>query len=93
MAAARDTLLADLGLIGDVPDEMSAYLDTLLEQAASDLADAGLMLVPGEPKDEFLTAAYAAWLYRSRVTGAGKPDRLTRMINTRAVNQTTGGTA
>lgn len=93
MEAARDTLLADLGLIGDVPEEMSAYLDTLLEQAASDLVDAGLVLHPGEPKDEFLTAAYAAWLYRSRVNGAGKPDRLTRMINTRAVNQNTGGTA
>ena len=93
MAAARDTLLADIGLIGDVPYERSSYRDTLLSQSARDLADAGLALIPGEPKDEFLTAAYAAWLYRSRVTGAGKPDRLTRMINTRAVNQNTGGSA
>ncbi len=91
MAAAKDTLLADLGLIGDIPADVSAYLDTLLEQASSDLADAGLLLIGGEPKDEFLTAAYAAWLYRSRVSGAGKPERLTRMMNTRAVSQKTGG--
>ena len=91
MASAMDTLRADLGFIGDVPDEMLDFLQTQLDQAVSDLSDGGLLLTPGVAKDDFLIAAYAAWLYRSRVTGAGKPPRLTRMINSRGVTQITGG--
>lgn len=64
------------------PDaEVEAYLESLLSAAADKLTAAGLTADDSRTEDRNLLVIYAAWLYRSRATGAAKPPMLQLMLN------------
>lgn len=90
---ARLALLkADLGMLGQQPQEIEAYLSALLAAAANLIQREGAGLADTTEDDAFV-AAYAAWLYRKR---AGEPDapmpRMLRwQLNLRVVGRSMSG--
>lgn len=62
-------------------DEQTAYLEGLLDTAAEKLRGAKLSPDDADAEMRNLLVVYAAWLYRSRATGAAKPPMLQLMIN------------
>lgn len=86
-------LKANIGFFdSEIPEVMDVYLRFLLGKAFFDFADMGISLQPGVLFDDFDQAAYAAWLYRNGVTGAGKNEMLKNIIRNRQVNQAVGRT-
>lgn len=80
-------LKADLGFFDStIPAELESYLQGLLFTAREDLGRAGIPLFAGTADDDQLQAMYAAWLYRSRNNGQGKPEMLKSAIRNRQVN-------
>ena len=70
-------LKANLGYYGTIPNEVEAYLTSLLEYANTRLAaTAQIHLTPGNLYDDQLQVMYAAWLYRKGGEGAEKPPML-----------------
>lgn len=85
-------LRANLGFFDSkLPDELTAYLGTLLAKAAADFSEMKVVLQPGNVSDDFDQAAYAAWLYRNGPTGAGKTEMIRNIIRNRQVNQALRG--
>lgn len=81
-------LKADLGFFGtQIPDDLETYLLSLLEKAFADFARMEIHLDPEKLDDAFDQAAYAAWLYRNRATGADKTEMLKSIKRNRQVNQ------
>lgn len=75
-------LRADLGFYDTaIPAAMETYLDSLLGVAMQELADNCGIAIDGEKQqDAFLSAVYAAWLYRKRTTGEAMPPMLLALI-------------
>lgn len=81
-------LRANLGYYGStIPDDLLAYLKSLLETAFLRLGRANIHLTPGNLYDDELQVMYAAWLYRKRIEGTAKPESLTQEIRDRQVEQ------
>ena len=81
-------LKADLGFFStQIPNDLETYLLSLLEKAFADFARMEIYLDPEELDDAFDQAAYAAWLYRNRATGADKTEMLKSIKRNRQVNQ------
>lgn len=86
-----DMLKADLGFFDStLPAAMENYLQQLLLTAERDLLQMGIAVDRSKIPDCQLSEMYAAWLYRSRATGAGKPRMLLEAIhNAQTHNATT----
>lgn len=83
-------LKADLGFFDSVLQQsMETYLSQLLEAAEQDLLDMGIPIDRSLIPDCQLSVMYAAWLYRSRATGAGKPKMLQEAIHNAQVSGAT----
>lgn len=81
-------LKADLGFFStQIPADLDTYLRSLLEKAFADFARMEIHLDPEKLDDAFDQAAYAAWLYRNRTTGADKTEMLKSIKRNRQVNQ------
>ena len=82
-------LKADLGFFSTaIPADLETYLLSLLEKSFVDFRDImGIYLQPGKLSDDFDQAAYAAWLYRNRATGADKTEMLKSIKRNRQVSQ------
>lgn len=70
---------------------MDAYLDKLIVKAHRDLARLRIPIDGTDVDDASLSAMYAAWLYRKRETGEGKPRMLKEEIHDRQVDRVTRG--
>lgn len=91
---ALSFLKADLGFYSSaLQPDMESYLQGLLFTAREDLARAGIKLMAGKADDDQLQSMYAAWLYRNRINGQGKPEMLTSAIRNRQVHSATSGNA
>ena len=94
---AFSLLKGNLGFFGSPLDtEVEEYLTQLLEGAETELTSiCGLSLDVNDIWDADLVAMYAAWLYRKRDSGEGKPPMLLSAIRNRQVRGTnrpqTGG--
>lgn len=81
-------LKADLGFFStQISADLEIYLLSLLEKAFADFSRMEIHLQPGTLDDDFDQAAYAAWLYRNRATGADKTEMLKSIKRNRQVNQ------
>lgn len=81
-------LKADLGFFGtQIPEDLETYLLSLLEKTFADFGRMEIHLQPGALDDDFDQAAYAAWLYRNRATGADKTEMLKSIKRNRQVSQ------
>jgi len=78
-------LKTDLGFLNDPPDSVASYMMSLLESARTALERDGVTVDDGDYADEELVAMYAAWLYRKRDSGSGKPRMLREALNDRKV--------
>lgn len=79
-------LCLNLGLRS--PDDAQIdYLASLLDAAAEELADAGISIDESVPRERCLLTIYAAWLYRNRASGEGKPAMLQRLMNNARTRQ------
>lgn len=83
-------LKADLGFYGDPPATVAAYMQQLIGAAKLALARSGVTLDETDTADEELVAMYAAWLYRKRDAGGGKPRMLREALNDRKVHEAVG---
>lgn len=91
---ALSFLTADLGFFGsEIAPDLASYLQGLLFTAREDLLRSGIQLMSGKADDDHLQAMYAAWLYRNRINGQGKPEMLTSAIRNRQVAQATSSDA
>ena len=90
---AMNFLRADLGYFdSEIPGALESYLVDLLDVAKNRLAsDCGIVLDDSNIADNQLQASFAAWLYRSRTTGSGKPEMLKCDIRNRQVNGPASG--
>ena len=83
-------LKANLGYYGsEIPADLLAYLQQLMEYAHDDFADMGIQLKPGTLKDDMAQVTHAAWMYRSGVNGTGKTEMLRAIIRNRQVKNAT----
>ena len=84
-------LRANLGFFDStLPEALDAYLASLLKTAEQELQHCGIQINPEDQSDAQLLVMYAAWLYRKRATGEGKPPMLTSAIRNRQVLLATG---
>lgn len=80
-ATALSLLKANLGYYGQIPNEVTANLQSLLDYAYLRLAQsAEIKLTPGNLLDDMLQVMYAAWIYRNGVSGAEKHPMLKEAI-------------
>ena len=83
-------LKASLGYAGDIPVEVTAHLEHLLDYAFVRLGKtADIHLTPGDLYDDQLQVMYAAWLYRKGGEGAAKPPMLQEAIRDYQVGKAT----
>ena len=82
-------LKANLGFYDSaLPEGLDAELNSLIATAEERLQGVcGIRLDPNSQSDAQLISSFAAWLYRSKVTGAGKPQALKDDIKDRQVHQ------
>ena len=78
-------LKVDLGFLQDPPEPVGDYMKQLLNAALKTLAADGVAVDQSDPEDEALVVMYAAWLYRTRDRGDGKPPMLRQALNDRKV--------
>ena len=84
--AAVGMLKANIGFFDTaIPAALETHLLYLLNKAYADFSDMQIVLQPGTLSDDFDQAAYAAYLYRSSATGAGKTEMLKSIIRNRQV--------
>lgn len=89
---ALTLLKANLGYYGQIPDEVTAYLQSLLDYAHRRLSQtAGIFLTPGDLVDDQLQVMYAAWLYRKGGEGSEKPPMLKDAIRDYQMHKALGG--
>lgn len=85
--AAMALLKANLGFFGSELDpSVESYLQDLLTYAYEDLADKGIVLTPGEIKDDMQQVMHAAWMYRKGAKGEDKTPMLKSAIRNRQVS-------
>ena len=90
--AAYNLMCADLGFAAStVPEPVRRLMETQLDAAERELRAANIQIDVGDPKDLLLVEMYAAWLYRHRVAGDGKPEMLQRALRNRQVRQVCEG--
>ena len=82
-------LKADLGYLGEAPQEVCSFMEGRLTMARADLARCGVDTSGDTVEDLQLVAMYAAWLYRKRDSGEGKPQMLRTAIHDRQVARAT----
>lgn len=83
-------LKADLGFLNDPPASVAAYMQRLIGAARTALERDGVTVDEDDIADEELVAMYAAWLYRKRDAGDGKPRMLREALNDRKVHEAVG---
>ena len=90
-ALALSLLKADLGYFDSkIPDAIEANLNDLLCIAQRALKEeCRIELADDDVYDAQLQSMYAAWLYRNKATGAGKPPMLKDAIRNRQVRNAT----
>lgn len=92
--SALALLKANLGYTaGTTPAEVTLLLENDLAAARQDLQRIGIGIDDTDAADLNLLVMYAAWLYRKRVTGEGRPPMLQIIINDRKVAKATGADA
>ena len=74
-------LKTDLGFTGQLPNEITAFLQQKLDAARSKIAKHGIALNESDKDDLDLLVMYAAWLYRKRITNEPMPPMLRLAIN------------
>ena len=85
-------LKTDLGI--RTSTAYDARLEQLLTVAQREIiAEGASDLDASDALDQQLIVMYAAWLYRKRVTGEGRPPMLQIIINDRKVAKATGADA
>lgn len=85
--ASLALLKANLGFYDSRLDPaVEAYLQDLLRYAYEDLADKGIVLTPGEIKDDMQQVMHAAWMYRKGAKGEDKTPMLKSAIRNRQVS-------
>ncbi len=90
--AAYNLMCTDLGFsAGTVPAAVQQLMEAQLDAAERELRAANIQIDEGDPKDLLLLEMYAAWLYRHRVAGDGKPEMLQRALRNRQVRQVCEG--
>ena len=72
------------------PLEIEQLMLNCIDTAGAALLDAKISLDENCPDDLHLLAMYAAWLYRNRSSGAGKPEMLRSTMRNRQVSEATG---
>lgn len=72
------------------PLEIEQLMLNCIDTASAALLDAKISLDENCPDDLHLLAMYAAWLYRNRSSGAGKPEMLRSAMRNRQVSEATG---
>lgn len=87
---AMALLKADLGYIGMLPDEIRTKLDHDLDASAERIKAYGIELDEERADHMSLLVMHAAWLYRKRATGEGKPRMLVDTIHDIQTAQVTG---
>lgn len=86
-AGALALLKANLGFhSADLDPSVETYLKSLLNYAFEDFGDMGIILSPGNVRDDMAQVAHAAWMYRSGVKGEGKHAMLRSIIRNRQVS-------
>lgn len=87
ISTALSLLKGDLGFFGtDIDEDVDEYLNQKVESAKSELSTiCRLNLDENDVWDADLIAMYAAWLYRKRDSGEGKPPMLQSAIRNRQV--------
>ena len=83
-------LKADLGFLAEPPASVKTFMEAKLNAALVRLARDGVTIDQSDPADEELVAMYAAWLYRKRDGGEGKPPMLRQELNDRKVHGKVG---
>lgn len=78
-------LKADLGFLIDPPEIVADLMAQKLNAALRMLEQDGVTVDQTDPGDEELVVMYAAWLYRKRDNGDGKPPMLRQALNDRKV--------
>lgn len=78
-------LKADLGFLSDPPENVAELMQQKLNAALRMLEQDGVEIDQTDPADEELVVMYAAWLYRKRDNGDGKPRMLQTTLNDRKV--------
>ena len=71
------------------PAEVEQFMKSCVLTAAADLEADKITLDADKPDDIHLLAMYAAWLYRNRSSGAGKPEMLRSAMRNRQVGNVT----
>ena len=79
-------LKADLGFLTEPPESIRTLMEAKLNAAHVRLARDGVVIDQSDPSDEELVVMYAAWLYRKRDSGEGKPQMLRQELNDRKVD-------
>lgn len=89
ISIALSLLKGDLGFFGtDIDEDVDEYLNQKVESAKSELSTiCRLNLDENDVWDADLIAMYAAWLYRKRDSGEGKPPMLQSAIRNRQVRR------
>ena len=83
-------LKVDLGYLQEPPQPVADYMQKLLNSALRTLEADGVAVDQTDPADEALVVMYAAWLYRKRDHGDGKPPMLRQALNDRKVHGKVG---
>ena len=88
-AEALALLKANVGNLRP-PLEIEQLMLNCIDTAGAALLDAKISLDENCPNDLHLLVMYAAWLYRNRRSGAGKPEMLRSAMRNRQVTEATG---
>ena len=84
---AKILLRSNLGFFStEIPADLEAHLESLLNYAFSDFAEMNIHLIPGQLKDDMDQMIHAAWMYRNGVNGSGKHEMLKSIIRNRQVS-------
>lgn len=90
---SKALLKANLGLYGDLPEPVSLMLDHDLDASCEMLLNDGIEIDECRHDHVELLVMHAAWLYRKRANGEGKPRMLTQAIHDMQTHLATGGRA
>lgn len=85
-STAMSLLMANLGYFQtEIPDDLEAYLESLLNYAYDELLEMKIQLKPGNLSDDMDQMVFAAWMYRKGVNGDNKTEMLKSIIRNRQV--------
>lgn len=85
--AGKTLLLSNLGFFNtEIPSELDAYLESLLNYSFDKFAQKNIHLTPGVLEDDMDQMVFAAWMYRNGINGSGKTEMLKSIIRNRQVS-------